>query len=165
MLCLFAKTKETFMKIPREELISILFAFNPWWKRIPVRDLPKWHRGAFLELMQWIEAPPVSRVVLLSGPRQVGKTTLILQAIQKLLDSGVPPSNILYVTFDHPICKLAGLEAVLEGWRESEPKVEGELEYLFLDEAQFVKNCGTWVKHQVDFFKERRIVFKGSAVP
>jgi predicted AAA+ superfamily ATPase len=114
--------------------------------------------------MQWIETPPVQRAIMLSGPRQVGKTTLLLQAIDRLLASGALPGNILYATFDHPVCKLAGLDAVLEAWRELEPKLDGP-EYLFLDEAQFIKNIGTWVKHQIDFFKFRRIVFTGSAMP
>lgn len=152
------------MKIPKEELIAILSQFNPWWKGEKIPDLPTWQRGIFQELILWIETPPAKRAVMLSGPRQVGKTTLLLQAIQRLISSGVPPANILYATFDHPVCKLAGLEAVLEAWRELEPKVDGP-EYLFLDEAQFIKNFGTWVKHQVDFFKYKKIIFTGSATP
>lgn len=152
------------MKIPKEELTAILSQFNPWWRREKIPDLPEWRRGIFRELMLWIEKPPAQRALLLSGPRQIGKTTLLLQAIQQLIDTGVPPANILYATFDHPVCKLAGLDAVLEVWRELEPKVDGP-EYLFLDEAQFIKNIGTWVKHQVDFFKTKRIIFTGSATP
>jgi len=87
-----------------------------------------------------------------------------MQVIDSLVKSGVAPSNILYATFDHPIVKLAGIEAVLEAWREREPKSEGQ-EYIFLDEAQFIRDWGTWVKHQVDFFKQRRIIFTGSAMP
>lgn len=108
--------------------------------------------------------PTALRAVMLSGPRQVGKTTLLLQTIDDLIKSGVKASNILYVTFDHPVFKLAGLEAVLEAWRELEAKKEGP-EYLFLDEAQFIRDFGTWAKHQVDFSKNRRIVFTGSATP
>jgi predicted AAA+ superfamily ATPase len=152
------------MKIPKEELITILSQFNPWWRGEKIPDLPEWNRGAFQELMQWIENPPTQRAIMLSGPRQVGKTTILLQAIQRLIASGIPSANILYATFDHPICKLAGLDAVLEAWRELEPKTNGP-EYLFLDEAQFIKNIGTWVKHQVDFFKNKRIIFTGSAAP
>lgn len=152
------------MKISKNELTSILTQFNPWWRSEKIPDLPLWHRSAFPELMRWIQNPPAPRAILLSGPRQVGKTTLLLQAIQSLLEAGAKPGNILYATFDHPICKLAGLDAVLETWREIEPMHEGP-EYLFLDEAQFIKDIGTWVKHRVDFFKNKKIVFTGSATP
>lgn len=152
------------MKIPKDELISILNPFNPWWKRESIPDLPTWKRAAFPTLLEWVKSPPAHRAVMLSGPRQVGKTTLLLQTIDQLIKNGVPPGNILYATFDHPIFKLAGLESVLEAWRELEPKAEGP-EYLFLDEAQFIRDFGTWTKHQIDFFKHRRIVFTGSAMP
>lgn len=152
------------MKIPKDDLFSILSQFNPWWRRERIPDLPTWKRSAYNELIKWVIHPPAQRAVLLTGPRQVGKTTLLLQTIEQLIQEGVPSKNILYVTFDHPILKLAGLEAVLEAWRELEPKAEGP-EYIFLDEAQFIRDVGTWVKHQADFSKQRKIVFTGSAMP
>jgi predicted AAA+ superfamily ATPase len=152
------------MKIAQDELISILAQFNPWWRGELIADLPSWKRAAYGELKEWIVTPPAARAVMLSGARQVGKTTLVMQAIEDLIKSGVPTSNILYATFDHPLLKLAGIEAVLEAWRLREPKKDGP-EYVFLDEAQFIRDWGTWVKHQVDFVKQRRIIFTGSAMP
>lgn len=152
------------MKIAKEELVAVLAQFNPWWRDEAIADLPKWRRAAFRELHTWITAPPAPRAVLLSGARQIGKTTLMLQAVDALLRAGVPAANILYATFDHPILKLASIDAVLDAWREREPKVES-VEYLFLDEAQFIRDWGTWIKHQVDFRKDRRIAFTGSAMP
>jgi uncharacterized protein len=156
------------MKISKDEIVTVLAQFNPWWRGRPIADLPTWRRAAFRELHTWMTAPPAPRAVLLSGARQIGKTTLMLQAVDALLRAGVPAANIVYATFDHPILKLAGIEAVLDAWREREPKANG-LEYLFLDEAQFIRHqgeeIGTWVKHQNDFRKERRIAFTGSAMP
>ncbi|PIQ43756.1 MAG: ATPase [Gammaproteobacteria bacterium CG11_big_fil_rev_8_21_14_0_20_46_22] len=151
------------MEIPRSELNSVLAQFNPWWRGEKTPDLPGWRRAVFQELLTWVAEPPAPRAVLLSGVRQVGKTTLLLQVIQSLLEDGVSASNIIYVTFDHPLIKLAGIEAVLEAWREKEV-VSAGAEYLFLDEAQFMPNWGTWIKHQVDFGK-RRMTFTGSALP
>lgn len=102
--------------------------------------------------------------MLLSGARQIGKTTLFLQAIEGLIADGVSPRNVLYVTFDHPLLKLAGLEAVLRLWRSTEAREPG-LEYVFVDEIQFLPHWQTWVKHQVDFQKDRRIALTGSATP
>ncbi|HET8900109.1 MAG TPA: ATP-binding protein [Rhodanobacteraceae bacterium] len=152
------------MLIANEELASVLAQFNPWWRGEPVADLPTWHRAAFSELHSWLTKPPAPRAVLLAGARQVGKTTLFLQAIDSLLRAGVPPSNILYATFDHPILKLAGIDAVIEAWRAREPRASSP-EYVLLDEAQFIRGWGTWIKHQVDFRKDRRIAFTGSATP
>lgn len=152
------------MRVSKEELVGVLSQFNPWWRGETVPDLPAWKRAAFRELSGWLMDPPAPRAVLISGARQIGKTTLMLQAAQALLAAGVPPANLLYATFDHPILKLAGIEAVLEAWRQREPRAEGP-EYLLLDEAQFIRDWGTWVKHQVDFAKHRRIAFTGSAMP
>ena len=152
------------MRVSREELVAVLGQFNPWWGSDAIADLPTWRRAAFRELHTWLTTPPTPRAVLLSGARQIDKTTLMLQSVDALLRSGVPAANILYATFDHPILTLAGIDAVLAAWREREPKTDG-LEYLFLDEAQFIRGWGTWVKHQVDFQKGRRIAFTGSAMP
>lgn len=152
------------MKLSKDELVSVLSQFNPWWRGERFADLPSWQRAAFHELELWMSEPPAYRAVLLSGARQVGKTTLLLQVVESLLRQGVPAANILYATFDHPLLKLAGIEAVLEAWRTREPRADGP-EYLFLDEAQFIRDWGTWVKHQIDFRKDRRICFTGSAMP
>lgn len=118
----------------------------------------------FRELAQWATTPPAGRALLLSGARQVGKTTLFQQLIEDLLRKGVPARNILYATFDHPLLKLIGLEGVIRLWRDFEGASEGVV-YLFLDEIQVVKDWQTWIKHQVDFEKKRRIAVTGSATP
>jgi predicted AAA+ superfamily ATPase len=152
------------MKVSKEELVALLSPFNPWWRGEAIADLPNWRRAAFQELHGWMTAPPAPRAVLLSGARQIGKTTLMLQTVEMLLRAGIPLANILYATFDHPLLKLAGIDAVLDAWREREPRAEG-LEYVFLDEAQFIRDWAIWVKHQVDFQKKRRVAFTGSAMP
>ena len=152
------------MIAPDSEMIAVLREMNPWWRGDRVGDLPTWRRAAFAELELWLRTPPAPRAVLLSGARQIGKTTLFLQVIEVLIAGGVNPRNILYITFDHPLLKLAGLENVLRLWRETEEREPG-LEYLFVDEIQFLGDWQTWVKHQVDFHKERRIALTGSATP
>ena len=147
-----------------QEVMAVLRQYNPWWSNQPVSDLPRWRRAAFRELDFWLRTPPAPRAVLLSGARQVGKTTLLLQAAEALLTGGVPPQNILYATFDHPLLKLGGLEGIVKLWREYEPAADGP-EYLFLDEIQFTRDWQTWLKHQVDFEKRRRIAVTASATP
>jgi predicted AAA+ superfamily ATPase len=152
------------MIAPASEVFGVLRQFNPWWSGARIPDLPPWRRAAFREISAWSTSPPAGRALLLSGARQVGKTTLFLQTIDQLLRDGVAPGNVLYATFDHPLLKLIGLDALLRLWREFEPPAEGP-EYLFLDEIQATKGWQTWLKHQVDYDKRRRIAVTGSATP
>jgi len=152
------------MIVTPSELITVLRQYNPWWRGIAMADLPAWRRRAFHDILAWVQSPPAPRALLLSGARQVGKTTLFLQAIQALIDSGVPANTILYATFDHPLLKLLGLDGLLKLWREFEPESDG-IEYLFLDEIQTIRDWQTWLKLQVDFEKKRRIAVTGSATP
>lgn len=153
------------MSLPRPiaEYQSVLRSFNPWWqgKRIP--DLPQWRRAAYRDLGEWSKEKG-GRALMIAGARQVGKTTLLLQNIDQLLAEGVPPGNILYATFDHPLLKLAGLEETIRIWNEIEPVQPGP-SYLFLDEIQVAADWQVWVKHKVDFNPGYRIAFTGSASP
>lgn len=148
----------------KSDLLGVMRQFNPWWRGERQSGLPDWKRAAFGEVKQWVCNPPAPRAVLLSGARQIGKTTLMLQTIESLLAEGVPPGQILYATFDHPLLKLAGLDGLMNLWREVEPAQSGP-EYVFLDEIQYTKDWQTWLKHQVDFQKHRRIAVTGSATP
>lgn len=152
------------MIFSKPEVSAVLRQYNPWWAAGRLPDLPTWKRAAFREILQWIEDPPAGRALLLAGARQIGKTTLFLQAIDALLARGVPPANILYVTFDHPLLKLLGLDELLALWSEIEARRDGP-QYLFLDEIQSTRDWQVWLKHQVDFQKHRRIAVTGSATP
>ena len=77
---------------------------------------------------------------------------------------GVPPTSILYATFDHPLLKLILLDGLMRLWKEYEP-ASRDAEYVLLDEIQYAKDWQTWIKHQVKFEPKRRIAVTGSATP
>lgn len=151
------------MEIPKTELFAVLQEFNPWWSGQPITDLPTWQRSVGGQVWRWVEDTQSRRMLLLSGARQVGKTTIFRQTIKRLLDSGYPPANIIYATFDHTILKLAGIERTIGAWEELYPADAGHPRLLFLDEIQFIDGWETWVKHQVDFKRNNRIAATGSA--
>ncbi len=153
------------MDIPKSELFSVLQQFNPWWAGAPVADLPNWQRFAARLIWQWVTDADNKRALLLTGARQVGKTTLLRQTVRQLLASGFAPGQVLYATLDHPLLKLAGLERTLQAWNELHPPVEGRVRYVFLDEIQYMPDWQTWLKHQVDFNRSLRIAATGSANP
>jgi len=153
------------MDIPQSELYAVLQEFNPWWSGKPPGDLPEWERSAARPVWDWVQRRESTRALLLSGARQTGKTTLYRQTIRHLLREGFPPQNILYVTFDHPILKLAGLQRTLEAWSSLYPPIADWRRMLFLDEIQYVPDWQVWLKHQADFNRDHRIAVTGSASP
>ena len=68
----------------KTELMAVLGQYNPWWRDGRAGELPKWRRAAFGQLKEWMVNPPAHRALLLSGARQVGKTTLFLQVVEAL---------------------------------------------------------------------------------
>lgn len=153
------------MEIPKSELFAVLQEFNPWWSGQPVEDLPDWQRTVSSAVWEWVQQKDGRRALLLTGARQVGKTTVFRQTIRRLVRDGFPATDILFATFDHPILKLAGLQKTLEAWEELFEAKAGSRRFLFLDEIQYAGDWQTWLKLQVDFKHSRRIAVTGSASP
>jgi len=62
----------------KAELFAVLRQYNPWWGGGRFPDVPIWKRAAFREIEVWMKNPPAGRALLLSGARQIGKTTLFV---------------------------------------------------------------------------------------
>ncbi len=95
-----------------------------------------------------------SRMIGLTGPRGVGKTTLVLQHIKKDLD----PNESLYVTaedFYFADSKLTDLADLL---------TKRGIKYLFIDEIHKYKDWSKELKLIYDYHPELKIVFTGSSV-
>lgn len=105
----------------------------------------------------------IRRFVVLSGVRRVGKATIMYQIIEQLIDEGINPKNILYVTFDNPILKLINAHKVLSIYEELH-SIKG-FEYIFFDEIQYTDNWELWMKVIYDSKKEIRMLATGSASP
>ncbi|MFV0587597.1 ATP-binding protein [Bacteroides reticulotermitis] len=95
-----------------------------------------------------------NRMIGLTGPRGVGKTTLILQYIKE----NMPRENSLYVTAedfyfaDHKLTDLAD-EFVKMGGK-----------HLFIDEIHKYKDWSKELKLIYDYHSELKVVFTGSSV-
>ena len=93
----------------REGILKVLTAFNPWWKTGAVnpRMSKTYQRFAFHEAMKRLDQTDIRRTVVLTGTRRVGKTTIQYQMIETLLQRGVAPQKIVFISMDHPMLKLS----------------------------------------------------------
>src|SRR5690606_33965023 len=95
-----------------------------------------------------------SRMIGLTGPRGVGKTTLILQYIKKHLGL----SETLYVTAEDFYFADNKLVDLADTFLKHGGK------YLFVDEIHKYKDWAKELKLIYDYYPELRLVFTGSSV-
>ena len=145
----------------RSEIINVLSGFNPWWRARP-HVVPPFRRLAFEACRRYLEDTSLRRAVLLSGPRRVGKTTVLQQTAQALVKKGDDPKSILYLSLDHPLLKLLSLREILTLYHES-TYPEGQPATLLLDEVQYAPQWETEIKLLIDHQSQYRILATGSA--
>ncbi len=149
----------------KEGILKVLTAFNPWWKTGAVnpRMSKTYKRFAFYEAMKRMDQTDIRRTVVLTGTRRVGKTTIQYQMIETLLARGVAPQKIVFISMDHPMLKLSGVNEVLECYHEN---IYAEQDvYYFFDEIQYAQDWDKWLKTIYDMQPDTRVVATGSASP
>src|SRR3954469_18804057 len=100
-----------------EDVLRVLHGFNPWWTHRPLA-VPPFRRLAYDACARYLFDRSIRRGILISGPRRVGKTTVLYQLADRLLDQGVDPRSVLYLSLDHPVLKLLSIEEILRIYSE-----------------------------------------------
>lgn len=156
------------IKISEKEVFEKLCFDNPWWFAdglggIGQRMQAYPRRSYFKPFAELIKDRSINRAVVLMGPRRVGKTVMALHAIQDLIDSGIPPTAMLYANLEEPLytgIPLAKLLSMfLAHWKHSKDSPV----YVFFDEVQYLKEWEIHLKSLVDAYPAFRFVATGSA--
>lgn len=149
----------------KEQILKVLRAFNPWWTTGTVHPgfVKKYRRFAYYEAMKRLRQTDLRRTVVLTGTRRVGKTTVQYQMIDTLLKQGIPPQRIVFISLDHPMLKLSGLNDILDCYHEN--VWAGQDCYYFFDEIQYASDWDKWMKTIYDLQPETQMVATGSASP
>lgn len=149
----------------RDGILKVLTAYNPWWKTGVVN--PKmsktYKRFAFHEAMRRLEEKDIRRLVVLTGTRRVGKTTIQYQMIESLLEAGVSPQRIVFISMDHPMLKLSQFQEILECYHEN--IYPDQDVYYFFDEVQYAQDWDRWLKTIYDTQPDTKVIATGSASP
>ena len=151
--------------ISKEGLLKVLVSYTPWWKTgVVTPTLSKtYKRFAFYEAMKRLNQTDIRRTVVLTGTRRVGKTTIQYQMIEALLQSGVPPQKIVFISMDHPMLKLSAMNEILDCYHEN--IYPDQDVYYFFDEIQYAQDWDKWLKTIYDMQPDTKMVATGSASP
>ncbi|MGB9729247.1 MAG: ATP-binding protein [Thermoprotei archaeon] len=140
---------------------DILLLLNEWWRTgtISREKAKEYRRKIFNEVKKTYFQ--YKQIVVLTGLRRVGKSTIFYQLIEELLKNGVNPKNILYFSFDEvvedPIKVLDEYAKITKvDWKK-------ERVFLFLDEVHKLKNWSSKVKLLYDSLPNLKICVSGSA--
>ncbi len=87
---------------------------NPWWADGVVPDAALPRRGFFERVFGLLDAPVWRGPLVVTGPRRVGKSTLVRQAVARLLDAGLPPRRLGWIDLEAPALQGAPLERLAE---------------------------------------------------
>jgi predicted AAA+ superfamily ATPase len=114
-------------------------------------DSPFWldYEDCRSTLLERLTEPPPTRIQLLTGPRQVGKTTLLLEIAQRFGEAA------RYVAADDPNAGMPGFwERV---WSEAEAQASKGRVVVLIDEIQHLNDWGAHIKGHYDRIKRRKI--------
>lgn len=140
---------------------DILFRFNPWWESGKIsEELAKpFKRDLFYKVIEYLSKRQIIEII---GLRRVGKTTLLYQIIQKLLEK-TEEKKILYFSFDE---KSANIKEIIKTYEVEvlNKKIEdvGQI-YIFFDEIQKCKDWDSQLKIFYDIYPKIKFFISGSA--
>lgn len=154
-------------------LVDNLRRFNPWWEGEAMPVQPPTQRHLVGQIRRRLNAH-VAPIVVVRGPRQIGKTTAQFQIIQDLLQEGVDPRRILRVQFDdlgtlkrlpEPILRISDwFERRITPGRFNTLAQAGSPAYLFFDELQNLDGWDAQLKSLVDNASVKVVVTGSSAL-
>lgn len=137
---------------------------NPWWSR---------GEGFASSDLHLLKAKPIffkrkeiilkkSNIYVLRGCRQIGKTTFLKNLVRRLIEKGIPPKNILYLSLDFFTSRREIRNALNYFFDSSR---EAKEIYIFLDEITSLENWNLELKYLADsgIIKKSYIVATGSS--
>ncbi len=111
---------------------DVYYDYNPWWD------------GAF-QLEEAVERPVLldkmeqffesKSIVFLTGLRRIGKTTLMKLFVRKLIEKGIAPTHIFYISLDDYVLDDKSIIDIVDDYRKIHKLPVEEKIFLFLDEV------------------------------
>ena len=110
------------------------------------------------EIEKWLNS---REIIAIRGPRQSGKTTLLMRIKEKLNNNGVDDDRIYYINFEDDLERLKFEEnpkEFIQFYITSPKKC-----FFLLDEVQYIKDAGKKLKLIFDSFDNIKMIITGSS--
>ncbi len=113
-------------------------------------------------IWQWVDD---TRLIILVGARQVGKTSILYLLIKRLIDRGVAPGSIFYFDLeDFELLNVfnGGVRDFLR-YLEAQGINLDQRNYVFVDEIQYMDDPSNFLKLMADHHRNLKFICSGSS--
>jgi len=153
-------------EITEEQILNRIRFENPWWKDGQIDEFYESmnRRLYFSKFLPLVMDKRIKRAAVLMGPRRVGKTVMIYHTIQELIQRGIDPLKICYLSIETPVFNGIGIEELFSYCRKAVGKKDDINDYyVFFDEVQYLKEWEVHLKSLVDSYHRTKFIVSGSA--
>jgi len=148
-------------------MIRELYYSNPWWQDLQVGEayIFSHRREEFLQINNHLTE---KRILAILGPRRVGKSTLIYQTIDSLINNNIDNKRCLFISGDDlGLFKDNTLQEILETYTqevlaESFTSLSQQV-YVFIDEVHLIENWELYLKNYYDRKYKMKFIVSGSS--
>lgn len=151
--------------ISKIQVLDRLQFENPWWITGQIEeDYSQMSRRLYFDLFKpLVYEEEIRRAVVLMGPRRVGKTVMLFHLVQDLIENGVDPKKIIFVTIENPIYNNISLEQLFSYAKEASGLKDKNGWIVIFDEIQYCRQWEVHLKTLVDSFRKDKFIVSGSA--
>ena len=140
--------------------IGQLVEWNPWWENN--EELLKALAGKpRLQYQEVIRSLKIREVTIITGIRRSGKSTLMYQMAQKLLQEGIKASRIFLINLEDKKLEKKSLDEIYQTYREQMNL--DEQAYIFFDEIHRKKGWESWIRKKYDLKTKDKFVLSSSS--
>lgn len=126
---------------------QLFYRYNPWWDDKNYDPNLIRREKILVSLKNYIKTKDI---IILTGLRRIGKTSVMKLLIQDLIQSGVNPQRIFYISFDDYLLGKETILSVLDEYRKIHKIKFDEKLYCFFDEIAYQKDYEQQLKNIYD---------------
>ena len=137
-----------------------IFRFqNPWRIDPHYKVTPYFHRTILHQIEKWLNEP---EIIVLLGPRQSGKTTILMKLTENMLTQKIPPQAIFYFNCDSVLVQSL-FENTTDFISFINQMTDSNRPIIIIDEIQRLTNPGLFLKEIYDLKLGYKILVSGSS--
>lgn len=142
-----------------ENVIEILKKWNPWEKEIESGIRREEYTNNIVSFIERKE------IIVLKGIRRAGKSTIVKQLIQELLNKGTDKKQILYINLEDygfaDDLNIGLFDIIFDEYKKYTQNKKKT--YFFIDEIQKITSWEKWIRTKYDIGENIKFIVTGSS--